>query len=164
MSHRCPQTGFFYRCSVLPLEGQEPATTDVVDTVFRSDGTTAGGTLLISRPPFTTASGQALAPGKKSVTLGPGGALSVSTGPTTRATPANTVYTVVYQVDNESVKTEFWLVGITSPTSIAAVRVTLGSAISAAPPATKQYVDAAWKRASRHRIIPLLRSSPPASS
>ena len=71
---------------VMVLEAQTPATTAIVDTVFRGDGTTAGGTLLISWPPFTTANGQAVAAGKKSVALGPGGALSVALVPTTAAT------------------------------------------------------------------------------
>src|SRR5437762_8267605 len=89
------------------------------------------------------ASGQAVAAGTKSATLGAAGALSVALVPTASATPANTVYTVVYQLDDRTVKTEFWSVPTTSPTTVAAVRTILGSAGSANPPVTKQYVDAA---------------------
>jgi len=63
--------------------------------------------------------------------------------PNAGAAPTNTFYTVVYQLSDGTVKTEFWSVGTTSPTTVAAVRTTPGSGSSAAPPATKQYVDAA---------------------
>jgi trimeric autotransporter adhesin len=82
------------------MPGQELPLTTVQDTVFRADGTPAQGTLLISWPAFTTASDQAVAGGTTSVTLGPGGALSVGLVPNANATPINTVYTVVYQLDD----------------------------------------------------------------
>jgi len=44
--------------------------------------------------------GQAVAAGTKSATLGAAGALSVALVPTASATPANTVYSVVYQLDD----------------------------------------------------------------
>ncbi len=50
-------------------------------------------------------------------------------------------YTVVYQLDDGTVKTEFWVVTATSPTTIAAIRTILGSGNSANPPASQQYVD-----------------------
>ncbi|MGH9544697.1 MAG: hypothetical protein ACRD23_05730 [Terriglobales bacterium] len=81
---------------------QTPATTTISDVVYRADSTPAGGTLLISWPTFSTAAGQSVAAGKKSVTLGPSGQLSVALVPTTDATPAGTFYTVVYQLDDDS--------------------------------------------------------------
>src|SRR5207245_2959076 len=77
--------------------------------------------------------------GTNNVTLGAQGALSVSLAPNAGATPAATYYTVVYQL-SDTVKTEFWTVGTTSPTTIAAVRTTLGTG-SAAQMASRQYVD-----------------------
>ena len=65
----------------LASQAQSPATTTISDTVYRADGTPAAGTLLISWPTFSTASGQAVAAGTKSVTLGAGGALSVALVP-----------------------------------------------------------------------------------
>ncbi len=121
-------------------QAQTPATTTISDVVFRADGTPARGTLLISWPAFSTANGQAVAAGTKSVTLGTGGALSVALVPNTGATPAATVYSVVYQLDDGTVKTEYWTVPTSSPTTIAAVRTTLGSGI-AAQVVSKQYVD-----------------------
>ena len=129
--------------AMVAAPAQTPATTIVQDTVYRADGTPAAGELLISWPSFTTSGGQAVAAGATSVTLGAGGALSVSLVPNVGATPSNSVYVVVYQLDDGTTKSEYWLVSTTSPTTIAAVRTTLGSAVSAMPPATQQYVNAA---------------------
>jgi len=82
------------------LNAQTPALTTVSDVVYRADGTPAGGTLLISWPAFTTASGQAIVAGTNSVALGTGGALSVQLVPNSGATPSGTFYTVVYQLDD----------------------------------------------------------------
>jgi len=84
----------------LTVAAQTLPTTTISDTVYRADGTPAGGTLLISWPEFTTAALGAVAAGNTSVTLGSGGALSVGLVPNANATPANTVYTVVYQLDD----------------------------------------------------------------
>ena len=127
----------------LVVSAQTLPTTMIVDTVYRADGTPAGGTLLISWPEFTTAALGAVAAGNTSVTLGAGGALSVGLVPNANATPANTVYTVVYQLDDDTVKTEYWVVPTTSPTTISAVRTTLGAGTSASQMATQQYVNTA---------------------
>ena len=119
-----------------------PPKTTISDTIYRADGASAQGTLLISWPGFTTAGGQAVAAGTTSTTLGAGGALSVALVPTQGATPANTVYTVVYQL-SDMVKTEYWLVPTTSPANLAAVRVTLGASSAASQMVTQQYVEAA---------------------
>jgi hypothetical protein len=123
--------------------GQGPATTVVSDVVFRADGTRAAGTLLISWPAFVTANGEAVAAGTKSVTLGAQGALSVALIPNTGVTPANALYSVIFHLDDGVVRTEFWLVPTTSPTTIAAVRTALGSTGTAAQLASRQYVDLA---------------------
>lgn len=120
-----------------------PATTTISDVVYRGDGTPAGGTLLISWPAFSTADGKPVAAGTKSVALGPGGALSVELVPNAGATPGGTFYTVVFQLDDGTVRTEYWTVPATSPATIAAVRTTLGSTGAAAQMASRQYVDSA---------------------
>ncbi|HYA24086.1 MAG TPA: hypothetical protein VEF05_07985 [Terriglobales bacterium] len=117
--------------------------TTVQDTVYRADGTSAQGTLLISWPAFTTAGGGAIAAGTTSVNLGAGGALSVALAPNASATPANSLYTVVYQLDDGTVKTEYWIVPTTSPATLAAVRTTLGATTSVAQMATQQFVTSA---------------------
>jgi hypothetical protein len=109
--------------------------------VYRVDGTPAGGTLLISWPAFTTADNHGIAPGTTSVTLGAQGALSVALVPNTGASPAGTVYTVVYQLNDGTVKTEYWVVPTSSPATLAGVRAILGSGGAATSLASKQYVD-----------------------
>src|SRR5579872_1674806 len=78
---------------------QQPARTTISDVIYRADSTPAQGTLIISWPGFTLPNGQAIAGGDTSTTLGPGGTLSVALVPNAGAIPANTVYTVVYQLD-----------------------------------------------------------------
>ncbi len=116
-----------------------PATTRVSDLVYRADGTAATGTVLISWPAFTTSDAKPVAAGTKSVILGTDGSLVVDLVPNAGATPAGSYYQVVFQLDSV-VRTEYWLVGATSPTTISAVRATPGSG-TATPPVSKQYVD-----------------------
>jgi hypothetical protein len=122
---------------------QSPTTTTIQSVVYRADGTPAGGVLLISWPPFTTAAGQAVAGGTNSVTLGTGGTLTVNLVPNAGAAPVGTVYTVVYQLNDGTEKTEYWTVPTNSPTTIAAVRTILGTTGSAAQIASQQYVNTA---------------------
>src|SRR5439155_1047863 len=114
---------FYVLLSVLLLtavsRAQAPAMTTISDVVYRADGTPAAGTLLISWPAFTTADGKPVAAGTKSVMLGAQGTLSVALAPNTGAIPAGTFYTVVYQLNDGTVKTEYWTVGTASPTTIA---------------------------------------------
>jgi hypothetical protein len=123
------------------VQAQSPPTTTVSDTVYRADGTPAAGTLLISWPAFTTSGGAAVAAGSKSVTLGTAGALSVALVPNAGASPSNLVYTVVYQLSDGTVKTEYWIVPTSSPATLAAVRTILGSGSGASSLASRQYVD-----------------------
>src|SRR5579872_985933 len=99
-----PMGRLFYLLLILAAgvaaQGQGPATTTISDTVYRADGNPAGGVLLISWPAFTTAGGQTVAAGTTSATLGPAGALSVALVPNANATPAGTLYVVVYQLDD----------------------------------------------------------------
>lgn len=118
-----------------------PVTTRISDIVYQGDGSPASGVLLISWPAFTTSDSKPVAAGTKSVALGSGGSLAVDLVPNTGATPGGTYYQVVFQLDSV-VRTEYWLVGTSSPTTIGAVRATPGSG-TAAPLASRQYVDAA---------------------
>ncbi len=143
MFHVSRRWRLFLLVPVLLLEALAQApTTTISDTVYQADGTPAQGILLISWPAFTSAGGQAVAPGTTSVTLGAGGSLSVALVPNQGATPANTVYTVVYQL-SAMVKTEYWSVPTTSPTNLATVRITLGATSAASQMVTQQYVEAA---------------------
>ena len=129
--------------AVVQANAQTPMLTTISDTVYRADGNTASGTLLISWPAFTTAGGATVAAGNKSAILGANGSLTVQLAPNAGATPPGTAYTVTYQLNDATVKTESWSVGTTSPETIAAVRTLLGSSTPQAQMATQQYVNAA---------------------
>ncbi|PYX40161.1 MAG: hypothetical protein DMG81_07225, partial [Acidobacteria bacterium] len=113
--------------------------TRVSDTVYRADGTPASGTVLISWPAFTTVDAKPVAAGNMSVLLAADGSLVVDLIPNVGATPTGTYYQVVFNLD-DVVRTEYWLVGASSPTTVGAVRASPGSG-TAAPPVSKQYVD-----------------------
>jgi len=119
-----------------------PTLTSVIDTVYRADGTPAQGVLVISWPAFVTASGNAVAAGVLDATLGTGGALNVALASNASATPPGVYYTVVYQLGPGEVRTEYWVVPTSSPTTLAQVRTTPGAG-TAAQPVSMEYVNTA---------------------
>jgi hypothetical protein len=124
------------------LQAQGPALTTISDTLYRADGTAALGTVLISWPSFQTAGGDAVAAGNLSVTIGPAGAFTAQLVPNVDASPAGTYYIVVFQLDDGTVRTEYWAVPATSPTTIAAVLTTPGTGLGNFA-VTQQYVNTA---------------------
>src|SRR6266849_2806287 len=126
----------------ITFQAQGPALTTISDTVYRADGAAASGTVLISWPSFQTAEGDAVAAGNLAVTIGPLGAFTAQLVPTVGASPAGTYYVVVFQLDDGSVRTEYWAVPATSPTTIAAVLTTPGTGLGNFA-ATQQYVNTA---------------------
>ncbi len=124
------------------LHAQGPALTTISGTVYRADGTAAAGTVLISWPSFQTAEGDAVAAGNLAVTIGPLGAFTAQLVPNVGATPAGTYYVAVLQLDDGTVRREYWTVPATSPTTIAAVETTPGTGLGNLA-ATQAYVDAA---------------------
>ncbi len=142
MRHICRLSWrLFYLLLPALMWAQGPQLTTISDTVYRADGTPAQGTLLISWPEFTTAANQAVAAGSNAVILGTGGSLYVQLAPNAGATPANTVYTVVYQLDDGTVKTQYWSVPTNSPDTIAEVVTTLGAGLNTTQFASQQYVN-----------------------
>ena len=111
-------------------QGQGPALTTISDTVYRADGTAAAGTVLISWPSFQTAQGQAVTAGNLAVTIGAQGAFTAQLVPNVGATPTGTYYVAVFQLDDGTVRTEYWAVPTTSPTTIAGVVTTPAKATS----------------------------------
>ncbi len=132
--------GIGLQALAVDLANGAAATTTISDTVYLADGTAAQGTLLISWPGFVTADGVSVAAGSTSVMLGAGGALNVALVPNAGATPAGVYYTVVYQLGPGQVKTETWVVPSSSPTKLAAVRMTPGSGL-AGQPVSAQYLS-----------------------
>lgn len=115
--------------------------TSVVDTVYRADGSAAQGTMTISWPEFTTASGGAVAAGSMTVTIGVGGAVNVQLAPNAGAVPAGTYYTVVTRDTSGVSATEYWVVPAVASTTLAVVRTQMMPPNIAAQAATKAYVD-----------------------
>jgi hypothetical protein len=124
------------------LQAQGPALTTISGTVYRADGTAASGTVLISWPSFQSAEGDAVAAGDLSVTIGPLGAFTAQLVPNVGAFPAGTYYVVVFQLDDGTVRKEYWAVPATSPTTIAVVVTTPGTGLGNLA-ATQEYVNAA---------------------
>src|SRR6267378_7901048 len=124
------------------LLAQGPALTTVSGTVYRADGTVASGTVLISWPSFQAAEGDVVAAGNLSATIGPLGAFTAQLVPNVGASPAGTYYVVVFQLNDGTVRTEYWAVPATSPTTIAAVVTTPGTGLVNLA-ATQQYVNGA---------------------
>ena len=121
---------------------QGPTLTTVSDTVYRADGSPAAGTILISWPAFTAASGATVAAGNTNVALGTNGSFTAQLAPNAGATPAGTVYTVTYQLTDGTVKSENWSIGTASPETISQVRTLAGTTTQLAQAATQQYVNA----------------------
>lgn len=119
-------------------------TTTVTDTIYRADGTPAGGTVVVSWPAFTTSTGQAVAAGSTSATIASNGVLTVQLTPNAGAMPMGTYYTAVYHLDNGSVNREYWVVPSSqTAVPISAIRSTVLPTSVAMQTVSKSYVDAA---------------------
>ena len=127
---------------VSPTPQSGPTLTNVIDTVYRADGTYAQGELVVTWPAFVEASGTAVSEGALNVTLGANGALNVALAANAGANPAGVYYTVVYQLGPGQVRTEYWIVPTSSPATLAQVRTTPGNG-TAAPGASELYVNTA---------------------
>src|ERR1035437_8766796 len=112
------------------LQAQGPALSKISDTGYRGDGNAASGAGVIFLASFRSAGGDAVAAGNLSVTIGPAGALTAQFVPNVGASPAGTYYVVVLQLDDGTVRTEYWAVPSTSPTTIAAVLTTPGTGLA----------------------------------
>jgi hypothetical protein len=120
------------------------ATTQIVDTIYHADGTTATGTALIAWPAFTTSAGDQVPAGNTSAVIASGGALSVQLIANSGAIPVGTYYTVTYHLDDNSVTRQYWVVPQSAaPVRIGAIESTVMPTSMAIQTATKSYVDTA---------------------
>ena len=120
-------------------------TTTVQDTVYRADGTPAGGQVIVSWNAFTTAGGTAVPAGSTTATIGAGGALSIALTPNAGSNPMGSYYTVVYHLNDGTTSREYWVVPVAVPggsaVKLAAIRNQVLPASVAMQTVSKQYVD-----------------------
>lgn len=86
---------------------QTISTTTVQGTVYTANGAPGSGTLQLSWPAFTTASGQAVASGKTTSTIGADGFVSVNLAPNLGSTPAGLYYTAIYHMSDGTTSSDF---------------------------------------------------------
>ena len=133
------------------LSAQAPTTTSIQDTVYKSDGSLAKGSVVITWPPFISADGRSVFGGSKTVTIN-SGSLNVDLVPNEGATPSGTSYNAKYYQSGSVYSEEIWVVPSSgTPLTLSQVRVNVapsppvilsstqvtGTAIVANPSATQ---------------------------
>jgi hypothetical protein len=122
-------------------EAQAISTTTVQGTVYLANGQPGTGTLVVSWPTFTTASGQLVVAGKTTVTIAPDGFVSVNLAPNQGATPAGLYYTAVYYMSDGTSNTQYWVVPAAAQATLAQIQSQLMPAAQAVQAVSKSYVD-----------------------
>jgi hypothetical protein len=121
------------------------ATTTVQDTVYRADGTPAGGSVVVTWGAFTTVNGEAVAAGTAAATIGAGGALSIALAPNAGSVPMGSYYTAVFHLNDGTTTREYWAVPVTvaggGPVKLAAISTQVLPASVAMQTVSKAYVD-----------------------
>ena len=120
---------------------QAVSTTTVQGTVYLANGQAGAGTVSVSWPAFTTASGQSITAGHMMVTISPDGFLSVNLAPNVGATPAGLYYTAVYQMSDGTTSTQYWVVPTAAQASLGSVQAQVMPAAQAVQAVSKSYVD-----------------------
>ncbi len=118
------------------------STTTVQGVVYRANGDTASGTLIVNWPAFTTASNEAIAAGSTTASIGEDGFVSLNLAPNVGALPAGTYYTAIYHLSDGNVSKEYWAVPAQANAAITSVRSELVSSTIPVQSVTKGYVDA----------------------
>jgi len=127
----------------IEAQAQSVSTTTVQGTVYLANGQPGTGTLVLSWPSFTTASGQLVAADSTTAAIAPDGFLSVNLAPNLGATPAGQYYTAVYYMSDGSTNTQYWVVPAGAEATLAQVQAQLMPAAQAVQAVSKAYVDEA---------------------
>ncbi|MGC1462252.1 MAG: hypothetical protein WA802_08625 [Terracidiphilus sp.] len=133
---------------------QAVSTTTVQGTVYLANGQAGSGTLRLSWPAFTTASGQAVAADSMNVAIAPDGFVSVNLSPNLGATPAGLYYTAVFYMSDGTTSTEYWVVPSAAQASLAQVQSQLMPAAQAVEAVSKAYVDQSIAALSQSQLAP----------
>ncbi len=134
--------GLIVMLAMLPVRMDAQVTTTTVQgTIYRADGTAASGTVIVSWPSFSTNTGEAVAAGSTTATIGADGFVTLSLAPNEGAYPEGSYYTAVYHLGDGTVNKEYWVVPQTSVATISTIRAALAPATIAVQPIDKAYVD-----------------------
>ena len=109
--------------------------------MYLANGEPGSGTLVVSWPAFTTATGQSVAADKTTVTIAADGFLSVNLAPNQGATPAGLYYTAVFYMSDGTVNTQYWMVPAMAQATLAQVQTQVMPAAQAVQAVSKGYVD-----------------------
>ena len=134
------------------MRGQGVGTTTVQGTVYLANGQPASGTLTVSWPAFTTASGQLVAADKTNVTIPADGFVSINLAPNQGAMPAGEYYTAVFYLSDGTVTTQYWVVPQAAQATLAQVQAQIMPASQAVQAVNKAYVDQAVTEASGNQL------------
>ncbi|MGB7984875.1 MAG: hypothetical protein WCF54_06925 [Terracidiphilus sp.] len=127
----------------MTARAQAFSTTTVQGTVYLANGQPGSGTLVVSWPSFTTASGQLVTADSTTVAIAPDGFISVSLAPNLGSTPAGEYYTAVYYMSDGSTSTQYWVVPSAAQATLGQVQAQLMPAAQAVQAVSKAYVDQA---------------------
>jgi len=127
----------------MAARAQAVSTTTVQGTIYLANGQPGSGTLVVSWPSFTTASGQLVTADSTTVVIAPDGFLSVSLAPNLGSTPAGEYYTAVFYMSDGSTSTQYWVVPAAAQATLAQVQAQLMPAAQAVQAVSKAYVDQA---------------------
>jgi hypothetical protein len=119
------------------------STTTVQGTVYLANGQAGTGTLVVSWPSFTTASGQVVAADSMTVAIAPDGFVSVNLAANQGATPAGLYYTAIFYLSDGSVNTQYWVVPAATSATLGQVQARLMPSTQAVQAVSKTYVDQA---------------------
>ena len=136
-----------------PKALQAPTLTQILDTVYRADGTPAQGSVLLSWPAFTTAGGQAVTPGSLVVQLDASGGFNASVAPNTGASPVGTYYRATFKLDDGTTDSEYWVVPAVQQTTIGAIRSKLVPANQAAQFLTRDFADSNYMNLTQSQTV-----------
>ena len=119
------------------------STTTVQGTVYLANGQPGTGTMVVSWPTFTTASGQLVAADSTTVAIAPDGFVSVNLAPNQGSSPAGEYYTAIFYMSDGSVNRQYWLVPATTTATLGQVQAQVMPAAQAVQAVSKTYVDQA---------------------